>query len=156
MNTTRGFIPLAPILLIGLVVLGGIGWWTAEKMNASQATNEIPSSTTEVSKNNGITEAFSSTPTLIVTNVNPNGTELTVEYQNMPKEAKSLFLCVPDGGCTEWGVGFSPTTPNGTFTMIMPRPEGSTKTMGKGTFTVQAVDFSIGKIFATSMPFTVQ
>ena len=95
----------------------------------------------------------SNQPVLRVLNAQDYPKKVTVAYQNMPSSARSLFLCIPTGVCTEWGVEFSPKTQNGTF--VMTDVPGSTKHIGAGTFTVHAVDFSVGKVYAVSEPFIV-
>ena len=99
------------------------------------------------------TNATQGQPRLEVLSAQDYPPKIVVAYTNMSSAARSLFLCVPSGACTEWGVEFAPKDPNGTFTMT--DVPGSTKHIGAGTFTVQAVDFATGKVFAASKPFVV-
>jgi PKD repeat protein len=113
--------------------------------------------TVVIKKTITVTSTSSVAPTIkasiTAVKVSEDRREITVSYQNMPKEAASLFLCIPAGQCTEWGVSFAPTQSNGTFVMVPIR--SSSKSISDGIYTIQAVDAAIPKVFATSEPFKI-
>jgi hypothetical protein len=74
---------------------------------------------------------------------------ITVSYTDLPKDVIAFSFCVETGGCLEWVEPFTPSVPNGTYTMT------NQKGMGPGSFRVVAIDSKYNRV-AESEVFTPQ
>lgn len=169
MNYQKGFVS-AGVLLVIIVVLivgGGTYYVMQESANPQIPTQQIdvvpstqtntltPAITTGTVAQDARTKAA---PTIKVTGFKSSGpATITVSYTNLPMTTGALALCLAEGGCTDWVEQFTPSSPNGSYTMSVQHGFAeSQKGIGTGSYVIVVIGSEFSDQVATSNVFTVQ